>query len=441
MSDEKLKVNPCTYVIKRDGRRVKFNKEKIVTAILKAFIDTEKMKCDDGTDIPDDPIAIREYFVNHNEYALSKAENIANYVESLSHEKELTIEDIQDYVENGLMSTKRHDVAKSYILYRQQRSEYRNMNTNLKNKYKQVMALITGQDEESNKENSNKDIRIIPTMRDYIAGFTCREIAEGFILPKNILEAHRAGIIHMHDTDYSPTMPMNNCGLINLKDMFENGTVISGVKISDIHSIVKACTVTTQIITQVASSQYGGNTINLAHLAKFVQMTRERYKEKFPTLTDEQIEALTRQDIHDGMKTIQYQLITMSTTNGQAPFTSVFMYLGDAENEQEEKDLALMVEEVLRQRIEGVPNEQGFPITIAFPKLLYVLDENNIYEDSKYYYLTELAARCSNRRLVPDYISAKIMKLLKGDVFGCMGCRSMLSPDPINHRYWGRLTA
>lgn len=404
-----------SYVIKRDGRKVSFNPEKIKTAILKAF---------------------KEVDGKISNYALDKADNIASYIENLSLAKELSIEDIQDLVEKGLMATKRKDVAKAYVIYREQRTETRNIKENLTKKYNQLQNLISGNDEESNKENSNKDTTIIPTMRDYIAGFTCREMADTFILPKDIKEAHKKGQIHFHDTDYSPIMPMYNCSLINLEDMLQNGTVISGTLIEKPHTFSTACTVATQIITQVASSQYGGNTINIEHLAPFVNETRKKYIKK-NLFTEEQIESLVKEDIESGIQTIQYQLITMSTTNGQSPFTSVFMYLGDAKDKQEEKDLALIIEEILRQRIEGVKNEQGVPITTAFPKLLYVLDENNIKEDSEYWYLTKLAAECSSKRLVPDYISAKKMKELKGDVFGCMGCRSFLSPSP-EHKYWGR---
>ena len=333
------------------------------------------------------------------------------------------------------MSTKAKDVARAYITYRHDRDQYRNVKENLSQKYKQLQELLNGTDEESNKENSNKDTRIIPTMRDYIAGFTCRELANNFILPQEIANAHKEGIIHFHDTDYSPTMPMTNCCLINLEDMLQNGTVISGTMIEKPHSFRTACTIVTQIITQVASSQYGGNTINMAHLAPFVEESRKKYRKK--GYSESVIEDLVRDEIKDGIQTIQYQLITMSTTNGQAPFTSVFLYLGDAKNEQEKYDLAIKIKEILNQRITGVKNEQGIPITTAFPKLLYVLDKENM-EGGEYYYLTELAAECSAKRLVPDYISAKVMRMLKGDVYGCMGCRSFLHPDPINHKYWGK---
>jgi ribonucleoside-triphosphate reductase len=655
----------------------------------------------------------------------------------------LDVETIQNYVERGLMATKRRDVAKAYVLYRNERNQYRNAKENLSKKYEQLNALLNGTDEESNKENSNKDTRIIPTMRDYIAGFTCRELANEFLLPKDISEAHTQGIIHFHDSDYSPTMPMHNCfdkntlfisnkgvkafkdfsegdellvpthtgewkkgvvkkyspqrlykitfkrgpwttkvvyatsnhrwllkdgkettslkvgdyliqtpsiadyqwsdltveqkkmwcygfaygdgtkypikngqefssrvrlcgtknkyknyfidagynvtypenlkgegtvcipnynkdalpkylfdnltnikifihgflcadgtrnynkkavnefkgvqitgkkkienikplleiagyyisneddrsqqstnygkrtddtvyfqfqakqtyrnwrvlsieetervedvwclevednhsfilsngivtgncDLINLEDMLQNGTVISGTLIEKPHKFSTACTIATQIITQVASSQYGGQSVSVEHLAPFVEETRKSLRKEYPELNEETIEKMTKRDIKDGIQTIQYQLITMSTTNGQAPFVSLFMYLNEAKSEKEKEDLALIIEEILKQRIEGVKNPQGVPITTAFPKLLYVLDEENM-RDGKYYYLTMLAAECSAKRLVPDYISAKKMKELKhGDVYPCMGCRSFLHADPINHKYYGK---
>lgn len=403
-------------VIKRNGDKVEFDKNKIIKAINKAFIEVDGKLYENETamDIADD------------------IEKIARSVDSLS------IEEIQNLVETYLMDSERTDVAKAYIRYRYKREQDRATNNDLENRYQRLHKLITGQDEESNKENSNKDTRIIPTMRDYIAGFTCRELAEKVILPKDIVEAHEAGIIHYHDTDYSPVMPMSNCCLINLEDMLQNGTVISGVQIHKPHSFRTACTIATQIITQVASSQYGGNTITLAHLAPFINISRQEIKKKHPDFTTEQIESLVKEEIRDGVQTIQYQLITMSTTNGQAPFTSVFMWINEVEDEVTKKDLATLIEEILRQRIEGVPNEKGAPITIAFPKLLYCLDDNNIKEGTEYWYLTKLAAECSAKRLVPDYISAKKMRELKGDVYGCMGCRSFLTPDPEGHKYWGR---
>ena len=405
-------------VLKRDGRQVEFDRSKIFNAVYKAFEQLNKPS-DEATQI---------------------AGKITNEIEA-GCKNGCSVEDIQDIVEKKLMASSHKDVAKAYINYRYQKGQDRALRENLEERYERLQKLITGRDEESNKENSNKDTRIIPTMRDYIAGFTCRELATKVVLPPDIAKAHEEGIIHYHDTDYSPVMPMTNCCLINLEDMLQNGTVISGVKINKPHSFRTACTITTQIITQVASSQYGGNTITLSHLAPFVDISRRNLKEKHPELTPEQIEQFIKEEIRDGVQTIQYQLITMSTTNGQAPFTSVFMWINEVEDAQTKHDLALIIEEMLKQRIAGVPNEQDAPITIAFPKLLYCLDDNNIKEGTEYWYLTKLAAECSAKRLVPDYISAKKMRELKGDVYPCMGCRSFLTPDPINHKYFGRLTA
>ena len=395
-------------IVKRDGRRVEFDKSKIFNAVFKAFSQLNKPAIE-STQI---------------------AGQIAEEIEQ-EHKDGCNVEDIQDMVETKLMGTYYKDVAKAYITYRYQKAQDRILQGNLESRYERLQKLITGKDEESNKENSNKDTRILSTMRDYIAGFTCRELATKVVLPKDIAEAHEQGLIHYHDTDYSPIMPMNNCGLINLEDMLQNGTVISGVKINKPHSFRTACTITTQIITQVASSQYGGNTITLTHLAPFINISRQNLRKKHPDLTEEQIENFVKEEIRDGVQTIQYQLITMSTTNGQAPFTSVFMWINETEDPQTKADLALLIEEVLRQRIAGVPNEQNAPITIAFPKLLYCLDENNAKEGAEYWYLTVLAAECSIKRIVPDYISAKKMRELKGDVFPCMGERK-LSPSVLN---------
>ena len=389
-------------VLKRDGRQVEFDRSKIFNAVYKAFEQLNKPS-DEATQI---------------------AGKIANEIEA-GCKNGCSVEDIQDIVEKKLMASSHKDVAKAYINYRYQKGQDRALRENLEERYERLQKLITGRDEESNKENSNKDTRIIPTMRDYIAGFTCRELATKVVLPPDIAKAHEEGIIHYHDTDYSPVMPMTNCCLINLEDMLQNGTVISGVKINKPHSFRTACTITTQIITQVASSQYGGNTITLSHLAPFVDISRRNLKEKHPELTPEQIEQFIKEEIRDGVQTIQYQLITMSTTNGQAPFTSVFMWINEVEDAQTKHDLALIIEEMLKQRIAGVPNEQDAPITVAFPKLLYCLDDNNIKEDTEYWYLTKLAAECSAKRLVPDYISAKKMRELKGDVYPCMGERKL----------------
>lgn len=421
-------------IIKRDGSLANFDKQRIINAINKAFIEV------DGD-------------ILNEEIAQEIADDIEEMVNGFPNGS-IEVEEIQDMVEDGLMDSERKDVAKAYIRYRYKRNQDRKIKKDLEERYNHLHLLITGKDEESNKENSNKDTRILPTMRDYIAGFTCRELAEKFVLPPDVVEAHKQGIIHVHDTDYSPVMPMSNCCLINLEDMLQNGTVISGIKINKSHSFRTACTITTQIITQVASSQYGGSTITLAHLAPFVEISRQQIKKKHPSFTSEQIEELVREEIKDGVQTIQYQLITMSTTNGQSPFVSIFMWINEVKDAQTKADLILIIEEVLKQRIAGVPNEQNYPITIAFPKLLYVLDDNNITPDSKYWYLTELAAECSAKRLVPDYISARKMRELKGSVYACMGCRSFLTPDisgnsfdniahsldynPNKPKYWGR---
>lgn len=401
-------------VIKRDARIVDFDRAKIESAIVGAM----------------DDIGVSRYDI---------AKRISHDIElELKDCDSIDIESIQTIVEDKLMNSSMKDVARQYIRYRYDREKERELKRDLYLRYDDFRTLITGQNDEANKENSNKDTRIIPTMRDYIAGFSCKEMAQKIIIPKDIVDAHQQGIIHFHDMDYSPAMPMTNCCLINLEDMLQNGTVISGTMIEKPHSFRTACTIVTQIITQVASSQYGGNTINLAHIVPFVDISRQKIKNevkneidllvKNTELNEQNVEDIINKitekrlhdEIKDGIQTIQYQLITMSTTNGQSPFTSVFMYLDDVEEGQERDDLALIIKEILKQRIEGVKNEQGVPITTAFPKLLYVLDEDNIHEDSKYYYLTKLAAECTAKRLVPDYISAKKMKELKGDTYGCI---------------------
>lgn len=424
-------------VIKRDGSTVPFDKDKIVIAIEKAMADT-----DVGVD-------------------KELAEKVANRIQMLNTNK--SVEEIQDLVESSLMCSSRKDVARAYIIYRDAHAKRRDATADQMRRYNDLHRLVAGEDEESKKENSNKDTRIIPTMRDYLAGFTCRELATDVVLPKDIAEAHKAGIIHFHDSDYSPVMPMTNCCLINLGDMLQNGTVISKTLIERPKSFRTACTVTTQIITQVASSQYGGNTISLAHISPFIDVSRQKIRKEVENeiasipmdfddgpiskndlqrYINDIAEKRLRAEIKDGVQTIQYQLITMSTTNGQAPFTSVFAYLDEVPAGQPRDDLAMLIEEVLRQRIESVKNEQGVPVTTAFPKILYVLDEDNIHENSQYYYLTKLAAECTSKRLVPDYISAKIMRQEKdGNVFPCMGCRSFLMPYYDNDgapKFYGR---
>lgn len=426
-------------VTKRDGSVVAFDRQKIVTAIEKAMDDT--------------PAGVDEEL----------AEQIATAIQDM--EKDSSVEEIQDMVEDNLMSSDRKDVARSYIIYRDAHARRRDATDDQKRRYDEIRRLVVGEDEDSKKENSNKDTRIIPTMRDYMAGFTCRELATEVVFPKDLSDAHKAGLIHIHDTDYSPVMPMFNCDLINLDDMLQNGTVISKTLIEKPKSFRTACTVVTQIITQVASCQYGGNTISLAHLSPFIDISRQKIRKEVEAeiasipmdfddgpiekndlqrYINDIAEQRLRSEIKDGVQTIQYQLITMSTTNGQAPFTSMFMYLDEVPAGQPRKDLAMLIEEVLRQRIQGVKNEQGVYVTTAFPKLLYCLDEDNSHEDSEYWYLTKLAAECSAKRLVPDYISAKIMRKEKDDnVFPCMGCRSFLMPyydKDGNPKFYGRLT-
>ena len=397
-------------VLKRDGRIVQFNKEKIINAILKAFLAV------DG-EITD--------------YASIKAQNIADYIASISTSKdELSIEEIQDYVERGLMSLKRKDVAKAYILYRKQRDNARQNTID-----KTIDEIVNNSNEYWMTENSNKDAQLVTTQRDYVAGAVSTDIARRRILPQDVVEAHDAGLIHVHDLDYI-LQPIYNCCLINLEDMLQNGTIISKTKIDKPHKFSTACNIATQIIAQVASSQYGGQSISLAHLSPFVESSRQKFKKDYPTAADAMIEQMVKNDISAGVQTLQYQIITLMTTNGQAPFITVYMNLNEVPDGPAREDLALVIEEVLRQRIKGVKNEKGVYITPAFPKLIYALDEINIYPNSKYYYLTKIAAECTAKRMVPDYISNKVERELKGgDIYTCMGCRSFLTPDRTTKNY------
>ena len=419
-------------VTKRDGRKVKFNPKKIEAAVLNAFAETDGVPVDE---LPD--------------YAKQKASNIASYIQGIANEKKLTIDDIQDLVQQGLMSTKRKDVAAKFIEYRLNR-DYARTNT----VDKTVEEIVHGTSAYWNNENSNKNPKLVTTVRDYIAGAVSTDASHRRLLPKDIITAHDNGWIHFHDMDYF-IQSMHNCDLINLEDMLQNGTVISGVKIDKPHKFSTVCNISTQVIAQVASSQYGGQSISLAHLTPFIEDTRKSFRNKYPNLSDELIEQLVAEDIKSGIQTLQYQIITLMTTNGQAPFITVYMNLNEVEDGQPRKDLAKAIEEVFKQRILGVKNEQGVYITPAFPKLIYALDENNIYEDSEYFYLTKLAAECTAKRLVPDFISNKIMRKLKnGDEYTCMGCRSFLTPDRTKenyanalnyekykgHKYYGRLT-
>jgi len=403
-------------IIKRNGAEVTFDAAKIEIAITKANNAVEE-------NVRMTPLQISR-ITEHVEIAC----------EQLGRSP--SVEEIQDLVEKAIMAHGAYEVAKSYITYRYTRSLLRQSNTT----DDRILTLIESNNEEVKQENANKNPTINAVQRDYMAGEVSKDITNRILLPKEIVDAHNAGIIHFHDSDYY-AQHMHNCDLVNLEDMLQNGTVISGTLIEKPHSFSTACNIATQIIAQVASNQYGGQSISLTHLAPFVQISREKIrkavekemKELNIPLTEEAIaklvESRLREEVSKGVQTIQYQVITLMTTNGQAPFITVFMYLNEARNEQEKKDLALIIEEMLRQRYEGVKNEKGVWITPAFPKLIYVLEEDNITEDSPYWYLTRLAAQVTAKRMVPDYISEKMMLELKGDVYVCMGCRSFLTPD------------
>ena len=403
-------------VIKRSGEEVVFDSSKIENAVKKANAATD----------PSNRV---------NEDFLTEITNrVVEKCNALS--RAVSVEEIQDMVENELMSAQIFQVARNYITYRYERALVRKANTT----DKQILSLIDRSNEEAKQENSNKNPTVNSTQRDYMAGEVSKDITKRFLLPADIYEAHEKGVIHFHDTDYF-AQPMYNCCLVNLEDLLQNGTVISGTMIEKPHSFATACNIATQIIAQVASNQYGGQTVTLSHLAPFVDISRQKYRktvaEEFRDNgieTDEETinkvaEKRLREEIKRGIQTIQYQIITLMTTNGQAPFVTIYMYLDEVEDGQVRDDLALCIEEMLKQRMEGVKNEKGVWITPAFPKLIYVLDEDNVEEGSKYYDLTKLAAECTAKRMVPDYISAKLMRELKGDVYGCMGCRSFLTPD------------
>ena len=401
---------------KRNGSEVKFNRNNIIEAISRA---NEKVRLEDRLTI-------------------QEIKDIAKTIDEKCKTSIATIQsnDIQNFVENSIMEHGKFDVAKEYITYRYQKALDNRKNTI----DDRVLSLLNNDNEDILQENANKNPTIVSTMRDYMAGEVSKDISQRYLLPADIYQAHKEGKIHFHDMDYF-AMPIHNCDLWNLEDMLQNGTVINNVKIEKPHTFLTAATITSQISAIVASSQYGGQTFSLAHLAPFVEETRnyfrKKFKEELTTLTDEQLEELvekeTRRNVKDGIQTLQYQLVTISTTNGQTPFVSVCMYLNEAKNEKEKEDLAIIIEEVLRQRIQGLKNEAGEYVTNAFPKLLYILEEDNIHEGDKYYYLTELAAQCTMKRMVPDYISEKVMKEWKKDkkgngyCFPTMGCRSILS--------------
>ena len=399
-------------IVKRDGKFVDYEPEKIENAIKKANKEVAEEERVSDTQI----------------------KNIIKHIESLK-KKRMFVEDIQDIIEKRLMALGKYELAKTYITYRYTRELVRKSNTTDRT----IKELIDGESEYWNTENSNKNAKIVTVQRDYLAGITSTDITRRFLLPEDIVSAHDSGIIHFHDADYFAQNALHNCDLINLEDMLQNGTNINGVMIEKPHRFLTAMTIATQLITAVSSSQYGGCTITLTHLAPFVRDSYNSYLKKYKKrkFSEKDCEKYAKEDlkkeITDGVQTFQYQINSMTTTNGQAPFLSVNMYLGETEEYKEE--LAMIIEEVLKQRTEGMKNEKGVYITPAFPKLLYVLEEDNIKKGSKYYYLTELAAKCTAKRMVPDYISEKVMKKLKKNEFGegecypCMGCRSFLTPD------------
>ena len=421
-------------IIKRNGAEVGFDITKIIIAITKAneaVAEADRMT----------PVQIQRI-----------AESVELQCQKMNRAP--TVEEIQDMVEHHIMAHGAFEVAKHYITYRYTRSLVRKSNTT----DDKILSLIECNNEEAKQENSNKNPVVNSTQRDYMAGEVSRDITNRILLPKDIVDAHNEGIIHFHDTDYY-AQHMHNCDLVNLEDMLQNGTVITGTLIEKPHSFATACNIATQIVAQVASNQYGGQSISLTHLAPFVQVSREKIRasvrDEFDTVgvsvTEDEINAIAekrlREEIRRGVQTIQYQVVTLLTTNGQAPFITVFMYLGEARSEQERADLAVIIEEMLLQRYQGVKNEKGVWVTPAFPKLIYVLEEDNIHEDSKYWYLTQLAAKCTAKRMVPDYISEKKMLELKvdkngeGHCYPCMGCRSFLTPyvdENGKPKYYGR---
>ncbi len=429
-------------IIKRNGAEAIFDIDKIIVAVSKANDAAEEK-------VRMTPLQIRRI-----------AESVAISCEEMGRSP--SVEEIQDLVEKAIMAHGAFEVAKEYITYRYTRSLVRKSNTT----DDRILTLIECNNEEVKQENANKNPTVNSVQRDYMAGEVSKDITKRLLLPQEIVDAHEAGIIHFHDSDYY-AQHMHNCDLVNLEDMLQNGTVISGTLIEKPHSFSTACNIATQIIAQVASNQYGGQSISLTHLAPFVQVSREKIRKTvekemavFGVAPDEEklaqvVEERLRDEVRRGVQTIQYQVVTLMTTNGQAPFITVFMYLNEARNEQEKKDLAMIIEETLRQRYEGVKNEKGVWITPAFPKLIYMLEEDNIREGTEYWYLTKLAAQCTAKRMVPDFISEKKMLELKGDVYTCMGCRSFLTPDrftdagignianagnyePGKHKYYGR---
>ena len=428
-------------IIKRNGSEEMFNVDKIINAVRKA------------NNSSDTPFLTEEQIYD-----------IADYVEYKCNKmkRAVSVEEIQDMVEDQLMAKGAFELARRYVRYRYNRSLIRKANTT----DNRILSLIECNNEEVKQENSNKNPTVNSVQRDYMAGEVSRDLTRRMLLSPDIVEADKQGLIHFHDSDYF-AQHMHNCDLVNLEDMLQNGTVISDTLIEKPHSFSTACNIATQIIAQVASNQYGGQSISLTHLAPFVQISREKIRREVELEIEEMgvevsgdklsqiVEERLRKEVNRGVQTIQYQVVTLLTTNGQAPFVTVYMYLNEAENEQQKADLAMIIEETLKQRYIGVKNEAGVWITPAFPKLIYVLEEDNVREGSRYWYLTELAAKCTAKRMVPDYISEKVMLELKGDVYTCMGCRSFLTPDrftdagvgnianaknyvPGKHKYYGR---
>ena len=429
-------------IVKRNGSEVTFDVNKIVSAIERANIT-----------VPLEQRLTHEQVIDAGDAVEAEASVCGHTV---------TVEEVQDMVEDQIMAKGAFSVARNYITYRYVQGLKRQNNTT----DDKILSLIECNNEEAKQENSNKNPTVNSVQRDYMAGEVSKDLTMRMLLPEDVVEAHNEGIIHFHDSDYY-AQHMHNCDLVNLEDMLQNGTVITGTLIERPHSFATACNIATQIVAQVASNQYGGQSISLTHLAPFVDVSRQKIRkqvlaeiEELGVAQDEAkiariVEKRLREEIRRGVQTIQYQVVTLLTTNGQAPFITVFMYLNEARSEQEKRDLALIIEEMLLQRYEGVKNEQGVWVTPAFPKLIYTLEEDNIHEDSPYYYLTKLAAKCTARRMVPDYISEKKMLELKGDVYPCMGCRSFLTPDrftdagvgnianagnyePGKHKYYGR---
>ena len=417
-------------VIKRNGSEVEFDRAKIQTAITKANASVEE-----------------QHQMSERTIRAIVDQIVANCA---ALERACSVEEIQDMCESYLMSAGSYWVARAYVRYRYDREKLRIKNTTDDS----ILSLIDLVNEEIKQENSNKNPTVNSTQRDYMAGEVSKDLTRRILLPKDIVDAHDQGIIHFHDSDYF-AQHMHNCDLVNLEDMLQNGTVISDTMIEKPKTFSTACNIATQIIAQVASNQYGGQTITLSHLAPFVDETRKKYRKRFAGMGDEYIENLVHDDIERGIQTIQYQILTLLTSNGQTPFITVYMDINEVEDGKTRKDLAMIIEEVLKQRIQGVKNEVGVWVTPTFPKLIYALDENNIHPDSEYFYLTELAAKCTAKRMVPDFISAKVMRELKGDVYPCMGCRSFLTPDRFTdagvenisnaknyisgrHRYYGR---